>query len=118
MAISREVLEKRAVKKGVKVSRKIGHVVSEKELRRLKIQVLPTLPRLLMIVGGLSLILFCCVAWPWASTGVRILEGIGGALLTLFGCFGIRRTLGEILDAGAGDVLGSILEVIVDSVDL
>src|SRR5215217_377215 len=115
MPLSQDIIQKRAVKAGVKASKKRHHLVTEEELLALKVQVLPALPRILLAFGGLLLITACCISWPVADISIRILEGISGFLLLLFGIFGVRRTLGQLLDAyDAGELIGTIIETIAD----
>lgn len=117
MPLSPDIIQKRAVKAGVKASKKRHHLVTREELLALKVQVLPTLPRILMGVTGLLLITFCCTSWPSDGISIRVLEGVSGGILLLFGTFGIRRTLGQVLDScDAVDLVGSIIETVADAV--
>lgn len=117
MPLSRDIIEKRAVKAGVKASKKRHHLVTEEELLSLRVQVLPALPRILLGGTGLLLITACCISWPSADITIRVLEGIFGALLLIFGIFGIRRTLGQVLDSFDGvDLVGTIIETVADAV--
>lgn len=116
MPLSPDIIQKRAVKAGVKASKKRHHLVTEKELLSLKVQIMPALPRILLVTSGSLLIIFCCISWPSADLVIRAVEAISGAILLIFGLFGIRRTLGELIDAGASDLIGAILEGIVEAV--
>lgn len=117
MPLSPDIIEKRAVKAGVKASKKRHHLVTEKELLALRVQIMPALPRILLGVTGLLLITACCVSWPSADGGARLLEGICGGFLLLFGIFGIRRTLEQLLNTyDGGELIGSIIEGIMDAV--
>ncbi len=116
MPLRPDIIEKRAVKAGVKASKKRHHVVTEEELLTLKVQVIPALPRIILGISGALLITFCCISWPSADSLIRIIEAVAGGLLLVFGLFGVRRTLGELLDAGASELIGSILEGIVEAV--
>lgn len=117
MPLSPDIIEKRAVKAGVKASKKRHHLVTEEELLALRVQIMPALPRILLGITGLLLITACCISWPSSDIPIRVLEGISGGFLLLFGIFGIRRTLEQLLDTyDAGDLIGSIIEGIVDAV--
>jgi hypothetical protein len=117
MPLRPDIIEKRAVKAGVKASKKLHHVVTEDELLSLKIQVMPALPRILMAIAGVLLITSCCLSWPSDDIVIRSVEGISGAVLLLFGAFGIRRTLEHTLDTlDSLDMVGSIIETVADAV--
>ncbi|RYD48156.1 MAG: hypothetical protein EOP85_04140 [Verrucomicrobiaceae bacterium] len=117
MPLRPESIEKRAVKAGVKASKKRHHLVTKEELLALKIQVMPALPRIILVTSGALLITFCCLSWPSADIFIRSLEGLSGAILLLIGAFGIRRTLESTLDShDAVNLVGSILETVADAV--
>lgn len=117
MSLPRESIRQRAVKEGVKASKKRHHLVTEEELLSLKVQLVPILPRIALGVSGALLITLCCLSWPATGTSVRSLEAISGTLLFLFSLFGIRRTLEQLLDAcDAVNLVGSIIESIADAV--
>lgn len=117
MPLRPDIIEKRAIKAGVKASKKRHHLVTEKELLALKVQVMPGLPRILLVVTGLLLILSCFISWPADDTVVRSIEAISGVFLLLFGAFGIRRTLDQVLDASCAiDAAGSIIEAIANAI--
>ena len=121
MPLSREVIRRRAVKTGVKASKKRHHLVSADELLSLRVQVMPALPRISMAVVGILLIASGWTGWPSESDILQIIEAVAGVFSLLFGIFGIRRTLSNVLDSTSGDVIGSILELIgeaVSSIDL
>lgn len=116
MPLSREKIELRAIKTGIKTSKKRGHLVSEGELLSLRLQTMPAPLRVSLILLGIGLIASGWFAWPSDSNTTRGLEFVFGILLTAFGAFGIRRTLSRILDSvDAVDLAGSILESIGDA---
>jgi len=113
MAISKEQLEKRAVKKGVKASRKLGHLVTPRELLGLKVQVMGTPVRALLVLAGLGALACSWLEFPSTSDVIQGLEAIAGILLILFGCLGIRSTLENVVNGvDPADGLEVILELI------
>lgn len=113
----REKFEKRAVKAGVRAAKRRHHMLSEEELRALKVQVMPALLRVIMVVVGVSALIAAYCGWPWEEGEGRLWEGLSGAAFTSFGIFGIRRTVGGVIDAaGSVDWLGGILEGIADAI--
>ncbi len=99
MPLSREVIEQRAVKIGVKASKKRGHLVSPVELLSLRVQTMPAAIRLFMVLLGIALIASGWLGWPSDSNIVQALEAVAGVFTILFGAFGIRRTLSNVLDS-------------------
>lgn len=119
MPLDRQTLEKRAVKAGVKASVKLGHVVSEQELMELRVQTLSTTLRVLLVLAGIALIASCWLGWPYPSSAIRWVEAISGVFSLLFGIFGIRRTIGNLLETlDVVDLAGTVVEAIVDMVSL
>lgn len=117
MPLSRQTLEKRAVKAGVKASKKLDHVVTTEELLALRVQTMPTVLRILLVLGGLLLIAAAWFAWPFDSNAAQALEVISGIFAILFGAFGIRRTLSHVLDSvDSIDLAGTIVELIAEAV--
>jgi hypothetical protein len=117
MPLSRQTLEKRAVKAGVKASKKLDHVVTAEELLALRVQTMPAVLRILLVLGGALLIAAAWFAWPFDSNAAQALEVVTGIFAILFGAFGIRRTLSHVLDSVDGiDLAGSILEMIAEAV--
>ncbi len=113
MPLSPETLKKRAVKTGVKASIKRHHVVNEQELLSLRVQTMSPLLRIALVLLGSGLIAAAWFAWPSTSTPVQMIETFSGILSILFGAFGIRRTLREVLDSlDAVDMVESILDLI------
>lgn len=116
MPLSRETLEKRAVKTGVKASIKRHHVVSEQELLALRVQTMPGWLRITLVLLGIALVTAGWFGWPSDSNAIQGIEAITGILAILFGAFGIRRTLESVLDSmDAGNAVESILELIGDA---
>jgi hypothetical protein len=119
MPLSRQTLEKRAVKAGVKASVKLGHVISEQELLALRVQTMSTIWRTLLILAGIALIASCWFAWPYPSIVARVLEAISGVFSLLFGIFGIRRTLGQLFETlDVADLAGTVLDGILEMISL
>ena len=113
MPLSREIIERRAIKAGVKASKKRDHVVSEQELLSLRVQTMSAGFRIALAIGGILLIAACWFGWPAASDAARVTEAIGGAFAILFGAFGIRRTLSRVVDSIDGaDLVDAALEAI------
>ena len=122
MALSPEKLQNRAIKAGIRASKKRHHVVSKEELLKLKIQVLPSSLRGFLLLSGAAMILGAVIGWPFPADGHQVLMGIGGGLLVIFGVFGVRRSLETFVDglssaSDAADVLGIIIEAIGSAFD-
>jgi peptidoglycan/LPS O-acetylase OafA/YrhL len=114
--LSRDKIEHRAIKTGIKTSKKRGHLVTEEELLKLRVQTMPAPLRILLVLLGIGLLASGWFAWPSDSNTVQGLEAIAGILLMAFGAFGIRRTLEGVLDSvDAVDLAGTILESIGDA---
>ena len=114
MQISRELLERRAIKAGVKASKQRQHVVSEKELLALRVQTMGPWLRISLVLVGVGLIAAGWYGWPADSNVVQGLEAVAGILAILFGAFGIRRTLSQLVDSfDAPDLPGIVLEAII-----
>ncbi len=90
-------IQRRAVKSGIKASKKRGHVLSVEELLDLRIQIIPFGIRAVMVVAGIASIIAACVEWPSASNAIQGLEAVSGILTICFGFFGVRRTLAELV---------------------
>jgi hypothetical protein len=74
---------------------------------------MPAWLRISLVLLGIALIAAGWFAWPSASIVIQVMEAITGIFAILFGAFGIRRTLGRVLESlDAGDAVGSILELI------
>ena len=118
--MKRSILEKRAVRTGIRASRKRGHIVSREELLDLRVQALPNLWRVAFIGLGIALISACYFAWPSASGTLRGLEALTGVLSIFFGAFGVRRTLSQLLDTvhplDAADLVGHLVEAIANAI--
>lgn len=122
MPLSLKTLEKRAVKAGVKASKKSHHLVSPAELMALRVQVMSPYLRGFLLLLGLALIVCGWFGWPTSSPVACGIEAVSGFIAVLFGAFGIRRTLSNVLDSlDALEVGETILEMIgeaVSSLDL
>lgn len=56
MPLSRDLIERSAVKAGVKASKKRHHLVSTEELLALRVQTMAALPRVVLVLSGTLLI--------------------------------------------------------------
>jgi hypothetical protein len=110
MTRHQEKLQQRAAKAGIRKAKRVHHVLSEQEVRALKVQVLPFLPRALIAVAGSALIVAAVNGFPPSSSAGQACVGIGGGFLS-----GILDNLGPDV---AGQILGGVIEAIVDKVDL
>jgi hypothetical protein len=126
MKVDPVILQKRAVKAGVKASKRLHHVVTREELLAVRVQTMPSTLRGLLIVVGSVILLAGWFGWPLESGWARFFEGVGGLLMMMFGIFGVRRTLskvvekvGETVDStelvgaiieGVAEVLGSVVD--------
>lgn len=116
MPLSRELVERRAIKAAVKVSKKRRHVVSGEELLSLRVQTMPAWLRIALVLSGFALLASGWFGWPSESNLVQGLEAVSGIFAILFGSFGIRRTLSHIADSfDAVDLVGSVLEAVGDA---
>ena len=113
-----EKLRRRAIKAGVRRSRKLHHALSREEILALRVQILPALPRLLIIGGGIALVTGAWLNWPSDAAVIRGIEGFCGILLFLFGVFGIRRTLEGIAETAGHGILDTIIDGISSAIDL
>jgi hypothetical protein len=117
MPLSREKIQRRALKAGVKASKKRHHLVSSEELLSLRVQTMPALLRVLLVVSGILFIVLAWHGWPPGSNALQGLEVIGGIFSILFGAFGIRRTLAHVLDSvNALDLADVVLELVAEVV--
>ena len=106
------------MKVGIRAVRRRRHMLDEEELRALKVQVMPALPRILLVTFGALALIGAFCGWPWDSSERQFLEGLLGAGSLSFGLFGVRRTLGAVLDSvSTVDVLGLIAQAIGDAID-
>jgi len=114
-------LQQRAVKAGIRAAKKRHHVLDEAELRSLKIQVMPALPRILLVVAGLAALGCGFAGIPEDERFVQGVLGVGGLWFVIFGIFGIRRTFSGLLDCmtfeAASAITGAVLEKITDAFD-
>jgi hypothetical protein len=116
MAIQPEKLKMRAIKAGIRASKRRHHVVSKEELLGLKIQVLPATLRGFLIIAGVAMIALAVIGWPFPADPHQVLMGIGGGVLLIFGIFGIRRTLENVVDSAVGEGIGALLEGILSGI--
>ena len=117
MPISREKVESRALKAGIKASRKRHHVVSKEELLDLRVQTMPAAFRAALLLFGAALVASAWFGWPTDSNAIQGLEVLAGIFSMLFGAFGIRRTLSQILDTMDSIELAEVIvQLIVEAV--
>ena len=117
MPLTREIVEQRAIKAGVKASKKRHHIVSEQELLSLRVQTMPAWLRMTLVLLGVALLLSGWFGWPSNSNVVQGIETVSGIFAILFGSFGVRRTLSHVVDSiDAVDLAGSVLEAVADAV--
>lgn len=117
MPLTREIVEQRAIKAGVKASKKRHHIVSEQELLSLRVQTMPAWLRMTLVLLGVALLLSGWFGWPSNSNVVQGIETVSGIFAILFGSFGVRRTLSHVVDSiDAVDLAGSALEAVADAV--
>lgn len=113
MPLSRDLIERRAIRAGVKASKKRHHLISEQELLSLRVQTMSLWLRTCLVVCGVLLIAASWFAWPAVSDAARVAEAGGGIFATLLGVIGIRRTFDRVLDTyDAADLVGSVLEAV------
>jgi hypothetical protein len=93
------LLAKRIEKAGVRASIREGHVLTEAELRNIKIQILPNPLRVLFCVIGVISAGASYYCFTNDLVGYGITSAIISLLTLLFGLFGVRRTLSRILDS-------------------
>ncbi len=119
MKVDPVILRKRAVKAGVKASKRLHHVVTREELLAVRVQTMPATLRGLLIVVGTVILLAGWFGWPLESGWARFFEGVGGLLMMMFGIFGVRRTLSKVVEK-VGDtvdpteLVGAIIEGVVE----
>lgn len=117
MPLTREIVEQRAIKAGVKASKKRHHIVSEQELLSLRVQTMPAWLRMTLVLLGAALLFSGWFGWPSDSNVVQGIEAVSGIFAILFGSFGVRRTLSHVVDSiDAVDLAGSVLEAVADAV--
>ena len=119
MPASKAKIENRAVKAAKKASKKRGHVLTGDELLSLRVQTMAAPLRIVLVLAGILSAAACWTGWPTGSFEIRALEGLAGFFLILFGIFGIRRTLSNVLDtidlADAATFAGRVLDKVVDA---
>lgn len=121
-----EKLQRRAVKAGIRVAKRRHHLLSEAELRAVKVQIVPLSVRMIVAVIAHAMIISGACGWPSDANSVQALMVVGGILLLLFSIFGVRRTMESILDnlssqasvEFAGAVLEGIASAVGSAIDL
>ncbi|MEY3897195.1 MAG: hypothetical protein RLZZ214_2716 [Verrucomicrobiota bacterium] len=117
MPLSREIVEQRAIKAGVKASKKRHHVVSEQELLSLRVQTMPAWLRISLALSGVGLLAAGWFGWPSESNTIQGIEAVCGIFAILFGSVGVRRTLSHLVDSfDAVDLVGSVLEAVGEAI--
>jgi peptidoglycan/LPS O-acetylase OafA/YrhL len=119
-------LQRNAVKAGIKAAKRKHHLLSESELRELKVQVLSNPLRIILGILSLLCAAAAAIGWPSEENSVQALLACASLLLLVFSIFGVRRTLADALDQMAAEgsiellshVLGAIAEAVGDAVDL
>jgi hypothetical protein len=109
MKVDPVILQKRAVKAGVKASKRLHHVVTREELLAVRVQTMPSTLRGLLIVVGSVILLAGWFGWPLESGWARFFEGVGGLLMMMFGIFGVRRTLSKVVEK-VGEKVGDTVD--------
>ncbi len=106
-------LQRRAIKTGVRTSRKVHHTLSREEILALRIQIIPLWPRLLLGLAAIVLLIFGGSGWPSPSDFVQGIEVIAGVFLGLFAIFGVKKTVSNVFE-GASDLnaLDGIIDVL------
>lgn len=113
-----DAIRRRAVKAGIRRSRKLHHSLRREEILSLKVQVLPILPRIAIGVAGTLLMISAFTGWPFGDDWIRLVEILTGGLLIVFSLLGVRRTLSGMADHLSTDIIHSIVDSVVDAIDL
>ncbi len=116
MALPPEKIQERAIKAGIRASKRRHRRLKLEELLKLKIQILPNALRWALVILGLLMIVGAFTGWPFPRDNHQVLLGIGGGLLAVFGCFGVMRTLETVFDTIAAEGVGLILEGILSAI--
>ena len=111
MPLSRETLEKRAVKAGVKAAVKLERPLTKEELMELRVQSLSNGLRVFLVLSGAALIASAWFSWPYPNGAVRGIEIITGIITFIFGLFGVRRTLSSLFE-NTDDLACAVIEII------
>lgn len=115
-----ERLVKSIEKAGIRASKKEGHALTEAELRGIKVQILPSLLRIILGILGVVAGIFSYSSFTQDSEGAGFLWASVSLFMILFGIFGVRRTLSGILDSmdavNAAEILGHAIEGIASAV--
>lgn len=116
MPLTRETLEKRAVKAGVKAAVKQQRPLTKEELMELRVQSLSNGLRVFLVLSGAALIASAWFAWPWPDGAIRGVEIIVGLITFIFGLFGVRQTLSNLFDTSHGFGLADIVIEIISGI--
>jgi hypothetical protein len=117
MPLSREILERRAIRAGVKASKKRHKVVSKEELLSLRVQTMPPWLRISLVGLGVCLVASAWFGWPSDSNTTQGLEAVSGIFAISFGAFGVRRTLSRLVDSfDSVDWVGTVFEAVCEAV--
>ena len=116
MAFTPDKLQRRAIKAGIRAAKKEHHPLSEAELRKVKIQMVPGGLRLTVLIAGIAMILAGLIGWPVASNPAQALLGVGGVVLVIFAIVGVRRSLGKLFDAVSNDGAGALIEIVLAAI--
>lgn len=115
-----ELLAKRIEKAGIRASIKEGHLLTESEIRNIKVQILPIPLRVLFGILGVVAVGASCVFFSNDMDGLGGFSAVLSVLMLLFGIFGVRRTLSHILDTmsnvDGAEFLGHVMEGIASAV--
>ncbi|WAC20263.1 hypothetical protein OVA24_02570 [Luteolibacter sp. SL250] len=113
-----ESIRRRAVKAAIRKSGKLHHSLRREEILSLKVQVLPASPRIAMGVAAVLLLVSAGTGWPFEEDWIRLVEIITGGFLIVFSLLGMRRTLSGMADHLSTDIVHSIVDSVVDAIDL
>lgn len=109
-------IRQNAVKAALRASKRTDHQLTEAELMRLRVQVMPGPLRITLVLIGAALILFALTAWPLAGGAAQWLEGLSGLLLIGVGAFGFHRTFSGIVDALGNVGAEALLEAVLGTI--
>lgn len=116
MALPPEKIQERAIKAGIRASKRRRRRLSLEELLKLKIQILPDALRWALLIAGVLLIIGALAGWPLSQDEQQVGLGVSGG--TLVGCafLGIRRTLGFVFETFEGEGIGMLIEGILSAI--
>lgn len=111
-----EKIISRTQQAGIKQSLRVGHALSKEEVLGLKIQVMPMSLRSLLFCCGVGFAIAGLIHCLWYQQMLGVIFLLSALLCVLFGIFGIRRTVGRIIDSIDLSVGVDILETVVDGI--